>query len=163
MNYEYKNNYGCNFQFTKFLFTDFFLTNRRNLSDTRAKLACGKASSCRFSSSAARNVITKATEYITFGFPFRILVFSAFKESLNVAVSDTDFSVFKQLQSEHDPTNNLGLRMVMALRFVHQPDRVARKASDVSSADWGYLIHVKNILFFHVCCLRLSSGLKILL
>ena len=53
--------------------------------------------------------------------------------------------------------------MVMALRFVHQPDRVARKASDVLSADWGYLIHVKNILFFHVCCLRLSLGLKILL
>ena len=59
--------------------------------------ACGKASSCRFSSSAARNAITKAIEYITFGFPFRILVVSAFKESLNVAVSDTDFSVFKQL------------------------------------------------------------------
>ena len=97
LNYEYKNNYGCNFQFTKFLFIDFFLTNRRNLSDTRAKSACGKPSSCRFSSSAAGNAITKAIEYITFGFPFRILVFSAFKDSLNVAVSDTDFSVFKQL------------------------------------------------------------------
>ena len=44
----------------------------------RAKLACGESSSCRFSSLAARNANTKATEYITFGFPFRILVFSAF-------------------------------------------------------------------------------------
>ena len=97
MKYEHKNSYGRNFQFTKFLFIDFFLTDRRNLSDTREKSACGKSSSCRFSSSAAGNAITKAIEYITFGFPFRILVFSAFKDSLNVTVSDTDFSVFKQL------------------------------------------------------------------
>ena len=39
--------------------------------------------------------MTKATEYINFGFSFRILVFC-----------------------------------------IHQPDRVARKASDVSAADW---------------------------
>ena len=33
------------------------------------------SSSCRFSFSAARNAITKAAEYVTFGFSFRILIF----------------------------------------------------------------------------------------
>ena len=28
--------------------------------------------------------------------------------------------------------------MVKALLFIRQPDRVARKASDVSAADWRY-------------------------
>ena len=39
------------------------------------KAACNIFSSCRFSFSAARNAITKATEYVTFGFSDRILVF----------------------------------------------------------------------------------------
>ena len=43
-----------------------------------AKWACGKFSSRRFSLSAARNAVTKATKYITFGFSFRILVFFPF-------------------------------------------------------------------------------------
>ena len=50
-------------------------TDKRNLSGTRPKSACGKSSSCWFSFSAGRNSITKATEYVTFGFSFRILVF----------------------------------------------------------------------------------------
>ena len=32
----------------------------------------------------------------------------------------------------------LVLRIVKALPFIHQPDRVAPKASDVSAADWLY-------------------------
>ena len=39
------------------------------------KAACNIISSCRFSFLAARNAITKATEYVTFGFSDRILVF----------------------------------------------------------------------------------------
>ena len=35
------------------------------------QLHSGKFSSCRFSFSVARNAITKATEYITFGLSFR--------------------------------------------------------------------------------------------
>ena len=35
-----------------------------------------------------------------------------------------------------------------ALPFIHQPDRVARKASDVSAADWQYQHTRKNIVFF---------------
>ena len=37
------------------------------------KSTCGKSSCIRFSFSATRNFITKATEYITFGFSFHIL------------------------------------------------------------------------------------------
>ena len=40
------------------------------------KSACGKSFNCRFSSLATRNAISKATEYVTFGFYFHILVFS---------------------------------------------------------------------------------------
>ena len=48
-----------------------------------------------FSFSAARNAITKATEYITFGFYFGIMV-------------------------RENSKNNHGLRMVKALLFIHQ-------------------------------------------
>ena len=42
--------------------------------------------SCRLLLSAARNAITKATEYVNFSFSFRILVFLPFWQSLNVTV-----------------------------------------------------------------------------
>ena len=49
----------------------------------------------RFSSLATRNAISKATEYVTFGFYFHILVFSPFRKVwTSLSVSDTDFSVF---------------------------------------------------------------------
>ena len=38
--------------------------------------------------------------------------------------------------------------MVMALLFIHQPDRVARKADD---ADWRYQTHVKKYDIFFMC------------
>ena len=31
LNHDYKNNNGCNFQFTKFSFIDFVLTDRKNM------------------------------------------------------------------------------------------------------------------------------------
>ena len=34
--------------------------------------------------------------------------------------------------------------MVKASQFIHQPDRVVRKASDVSAADWRFQTHVKK-------------------
>ena len=77
-----------NFQFIKFSFIDFVLTDRRSLSGKRPKSACGKSSSCRFSLLAARNAITKATEYVTLGFSFRILVFFTFLESLNLTACE---------------------------------------------------------------------------
>ena len=65
-----KTNNGPNFQYAKLSVIELDLTVRRNLSGTRPKSACGKSSSCRFSFSAARNAITKATEYVAFGFFF---------------------------------------------------------------------------------------------
>ena len=65
-------------QNSQLLTIDLVLTDRRNLLGTRPKSAYGKSSSCRFSFSAARNAITKATEYETLGFSFRILVFFLF-------------------------------------------------------------------------------------
>ena len=38
--------------------------------------------------------------------------------------------------------------MVKALPFIHQTDRVARKACDVSAADWRYQTHVKKYRIF---------------
>ena len=74
-----KKKIGPSFQYTKFSVIELVLTKKkRNLSGTRRKLACCKSLSCWFSSSAARNTITKAIEYVTFGFSFRILVFFPF-------------------------------------------------------------------------------------
>ena len=79
-----KTNNGRNFQYAKFSIIDLVLTDRRTLSGTRPKSACGISTSCPFSFSALRSAITKANEYVTIGFTFRILVFSPFEESLNV-------------------------------------------------------------------------------
>ena len=56
LNHDYKNNNGRNFQFTKFSFIDFVLTDRRSLSGKRPKSASDKSSSCRFSFSAVRKL-----------------------------------------------------------------------------------------------------------
>ena len=52
------------------------------------------------------------------------------------------------MESEKILTNNLGLRMVKALPFIHHPDRVARKARDMSVADWRYQTREKISYFF---------------
>ena len=52
--------------------------------------------------------------------------------------------------------------MVKALPFIHQSNRVARKASDVSAADWRYQT-LEKILYFSRVLLRLFSILEILL
>ena len=50
--------------------------------------------------------------------------------------------------------------MLKALPFIHQPDRVARKASDTSAADWRYQTNVKKYRNFSRMLLQLFSGLK---
>ena len=132
LNHYYKNNNGRNFQFTKFSFIDFVLTDRRSLSGKRPKSASGKSSSCRFSFSAERNANIKATEYATFGFSFSILVFFPFQESLNLIVCQRYgfFSVLAAIIRENSD-KQLVLRIVESSPFIHQPDRVAPKASDV--------------------------------
>ena len=52
------------------------------------------------------------------------------------------------------PTTYLVLRIVKALPFIHQPDRVAPKApkaSDVSPAGWLYQLMWKKIRYFLAC------------
>ena len=45
--------------------------------------------------------------------------------------------------------------MVEALLFFRQPDRVARKACNVSAADWRYQTHVKKYrIFFFTCVVK---------
>ena len=61
------------------------------------------------------------------------------------------------------PTTYLVLRIVKALPFIHQPDRVAPKApkaSDVSPADWLYQLMWKKIRYFLACCYGFSQGRK---
>ena len=72
LNHDYKNHNGRNFQFTKFLFIDFVLADRRSLSGKPAKIGKWQIFS------AKRNANNKATEYVTFGFSFSILVFFLF-------------------------------------------------------------------------------------
>ena len=50
--------------------------------------------------------------------------------------------------------------MVKALPFIHQPEEVVRKGTDVSVADRRYQTHVKRIRFFSRVLLRLFSGLE---
>ena len=98
----------------------------------------GKSSCYRFSFSAVRNFISKATDYVTFDFFFRILV----------VFPPLAMRIF-QFFSNHDPrrkisTNYLRLRMTKVFTEWHE------EASDVSAADWRYQTDVK-LSYFHVC------------
>ena len=84
---HYGNRQWHNFLFTKFSVIEFLLTERRIFSYTRLKQACGRPSSCLFSSSAARNTITQV-KYVTFGFSFLILFYFRFQESLSATVCE---------------------------------------------------------------------------
>ena len=123
----------------KFSFINVVLTDRRSLSGKWPKSASGKSSSYRFSFSAERNANIKATEYVTFSFSSNILVFFPFQESLNVAVCQR-YGIFSVLAAiiQESSDKQLVLRIVKTLSCIHQPDRVAPKASDVSAADWLY-------------------------
>ena len=55
--------------------------------------------------------------------------------------------------------------MADTLPLIHQPDRVTRKASDVSVADWRYQTHEKKIIdnnswnsHYGLCCCFFSYG-----
>ena len=101
MNTDYKNNNDRNFQFTKFSYIDSVLTDRRSLSGKRPKSASGKSSSCRFSFSAA-NVNTKATEYVSCGFSFCILVLFPLLEKFEPHYcNNTAIHTFKRFLNRH--------------------------------------------------------------
>ena len=109
----------------------------------------GKSSCCRFSFSAVRNPITKATDYVTLDFYFHILV----------VFPPLAMRIFRCFSS-HDSrpkisTNDLRLRMTKVFPEWQE------KASDASAADWRYQTHVK-LSYFSRVLIRLFSGLKIL-
>ena len=83
------------------------------------------------------------------------------KESLNLIVCQryVFFSVLAAIIRKSSG-KQLALRSVKALPFIHQPERVAPKASDVSAADWLYQHTWINTIFFHVCCYGFSPGWK---
>ena len=125
---------AANFQFTKFSGIEFFFI----FSGTRPKAACGKSSCCRSSFSVGRNPITKATDYVTFSFSFRILV----------VYPPLAMRIFKCFSSR-DPrqkisTNDLRLRMMRALIGWHE------KTNEVVAADWRYQTDVK-LSYFSRC------------
>ena len=73
LNHEYKNNDGRNFQFTKFSFIDFVLTDRRSPSGEQPKSAIGKSSSCRFSFSlSVSGVFSRNYSIINSYYTYRI-------------------------------------------------------------------------------------------
>ena len=76
---------GPNFQYRKLSAIQLVHTDGRNHSGSRPKSAYGKSFSARFPFSAARNFIINDTEYLGFGFLFRILVFFPSLQSLNVS------------------------------------------------------------------------------
>ena len=139
-----------------------FLNQSLLTEGTRPKSACSKSSSCRFSFSATRKAISKATEYVTFSFSSRILVFFPFQESLNATICRRQefFNVLAAIIRKNS-TNDLGLRMMKALLFIHQPDRMAPNVRDVST-DWRYQTLVKKYRIFSRVLLLLFSGLEIL-
>ena len=136
------------------------LTNRRNLSGTRPKSTCGKSSSCRFSFSAARKAITKATEYITFGLSFRLLLSSLSKKVwMSLSVSGADFwSVLEAIiwkNSDKPPWIEDGEGF--AVRSSTWPRDAKGEWCDSSWLTISDTGEIKTI-FFHVCCSGFSQG-----
>ena len=154
LNIDYKNNNGRKFQFTKFSLIDFVLTDRRNLSGKRQKLASGKSSSCWLSFSAERCGNTKATKCVTFSF---VLVYWFPTPSKKVwtlqSVGDTHILVFYRRDSR---------------KFRQKTCIENREGFAVHSSTWssgangkcGWFAvstHVKEYDIFSRVCLRLFS------
>ena len=87
----------------------------------------------------SRNANTKATEYVTFSFPVsRLVLFPFWEESEPHGLSAIRILSVLAAIIRESSNKRLVMRIVKALPFIHQPDRVAPKASDVSAADWLY-------------------------
>ena len=146
LNNDYKINDGRNFQFTKFSFTDFVLTDRRSLSGKQPKSASYKSSSCRFSFWAERNANTKATEYVTFGFSFVYWFFS--------------------LLGKFEPHCPSAIRIFFCIEncesfAIHSSTWPSGAKGEWRVSSWFAIsIHVKNTIFFHLCCYGFSQGWK---
>ena len=136
-----KPNDGRNFQYTKFSAFDLFLTDRYT-----AKISCRLSifvlsrEKCHYQNHWIRN--------FRFSFPFIgfFPLLGKFERHCLWAILIFSFIFFSVWAAiiRKIPTNDLGLRMVMASPFIHELDWVARKESDVSVADWWYQTHVRK-------------------
>ena len=148
LNIDYKNNNGRKFQFTKFSLIDFVLTDRRNLSGKRQKLASGRSSSCWLSFSAERNGNTKATKCVTFSF-FSVYWFPTPSKKVWTlqSVSDTHILVFYRHNS----------RKLRQKNFYWESRRLCR--SFINLIEWrqwqvrliGYINTRERIRYFFTC------------
>ena len=163
LNHDYKNNYGCNFQFKKFLFIDFFLTDRRNLSGKRPNQAVASLpvvdffvlslEKCHYQSHWKRN----------FRFFFWYTGFlSLLGKWYGVCKWYGFFSVLPAIiREKFDKLPWIENGESFTVHSSTWPS--ALKASDVSAAGWRYQIHVKKYLIFSRVLWRLLSGLEIIL
>ena len=136
---------------------------KKSKSGTQPKAACDKSSSSRFLFSAARNAITKVTEYVTIGFSFRILYFFPFRKSLNVTVCKRYefFSVLAatirenfQKQPWIENGDGFALHLSTWLRGKKlRPVTCQQLIDDIKHTR-------QNIVFFYVCCFGFSQGWK---
>lgn len=56
------------------------------------------------------------------------------------------------LQSEKFSIIDFGLKIVNGVPFIRQPNKVARRVSDVLAVDWRYETHVKNAVILPLRC-----------
>ena len=161
LNNNYKNNNGRNFQFTKSSFIDLVLTDRRRLHVNGQNWPVANLPVVDFHSQRTEMLTPKPlnTQLSVFLLLYWFSTLSR-KVWTSLPVSDTDFFSVLAAIIRESSDKQLVLRIVKALPFIHQPDRVAPKASDVSAADWLYQHTWKNTIFFHVCCCGFSQGRK---
>ena len=132
LNHDYKNNNGRYFQVTKFSFIDFVFTKRRRLSGKQPKSANYKSSSCRFHSQP-REMLTPKPLNTQLSVFILVYWFSSSFRKVWTSLSGSGYGVFSVLAAiiRESSDKQLVLRIVKALPFIHQPDRVAPKTSDV--------------------------------
>ena len=131
-----------------------FLVNGRS--------AYGKSSSSRFSLSAARNAVIKATQYVTFGFSFRVLVFflPSRKVWTSPSISVTDFSVLAAIIRENSHKlpwieNGEGFA-VHSSNLTEGCERRLTCQQLISDIKYTW----ENMVFIRVCCYGVSRGWK---
>ena len=159
MNHNYKNNNGHNFQFTN--------SHLLTLSSSTAEVFQVNGQNWPVANLLVVNFHSQTREMLTpkpltFGFSFYYYI--GFLPLLrkfepHSLSAHRFFSVLAAIIRESS-NKELLLRIMKALPFIHQPDWVVPKASDMSAADWLYQHTWKNMMFFHVCCYGFSQSQK---
>ena len=111
------------------------------------KSTCGKSSSSWFSLSDTRNVISKATGYVTFGFSFQILFFPLIgKFECHCLSAIQIFQCF----SSHNLKKFW--QTTLDWEWLHQRQVMCQQLIDDIKHTW------ENIVFFNLRCYSFSQG-----